>query len=206
MNASAVRDDDLSVPRRGRLASSVTDDDPAVRRSLCWLLRPRYDVAEACNGAEVVARVLAGEQFDAILMDLEMPIMNGQQALEELTVIAPWLVEKTFIVTGGASTPDRQHWLSSLDPGRVYEKPVDLVALMTALDGLAPTRSASSGPRRLASGVERIPSARVGAPHTCNYPGASSRSSHAAPTTGSVVTHAGRAHEEGGEGVARVGK
>jgi CheY-like chemotaxis protein len=54
------------VPSRARPRVLVADDDALVRRWLCRSLRFRYDVAEAGDGTEVIARVEAGERFDVV--------------------------------------------------------------------------------------------------------------------------------------------
>jgi CheY-like chemotaxis protein len=114
----------------------VADDDAAVRAGVCRLLGRRYDLAEASEGSEVIARVEAGETFDAILLDLEMPVLDGRRTLERLRVIAPELARRTLIVTGGATTEGLQRWLSELPSNRVLWKPVELARLVVAVEGL----------------------------------------------------------------------
>lgn len=80
-----------------KLKILVVDDEPNVRRILATILRREgYDVAEAADGPEGVA-VAVRERPDLVLMDLEMPYMNGFQAaelikqepgLEEVRIIA----------------------------------------------------------------------------------------------------------------------
>jgi CheY-like chemotaxis protein len=67
----------------------VADDDPAVRESLCRGLRRYFEVEEVGDGVDVVARVEAGKTFAAIIMDLEMPLLDGRRTLERLAAIAP---------------------------------------------------------------------------------------------------------------------
>jgi DNA-binding NarL/FixJ family response regulator len=69
-------------------------------------------------------------------MDLEMPNMNGRQALEKLAVIAPELARRTILVTGGSSTREMQEWLSELPPDCVRMKPVNVASLMVSLDAI----------------------------------------------------------------------
>jgi CheY-like chemotaxis protein len=107
-----------------------------VRRAFRRLLERTYDVHEAGDGAEVIARVEAGEGFDALVLDLEMPRMNGRRTLEALTVLSPTLARRTLVVTAGATSPGLHEWLSELPPGRVFLKPVERPALIAAIGRL----------------------------------------------------------------------
>jgi len=64
----------------------VADDHPVVRDGLVMILSTQADfevIAEASNGAQVL--ILAKQhEPDIILLDLEMPEMDGLQALEQL--------------------------------------------------------------------------------------------------------------------------
>ena len=120
-----------------RLRVLVADDDLAVRTAVCRGLRRHFDVEEVGDGAQVLACIQAGKSFDAILMDVEMPVMDGRRALEALAVMSPALAERTIIVTGGASTPELQRWIEGLAPGRVHSKPVAVAVLIATIEGLA---------------------------------------------------------------------
>ncbi len=59
----------------------VIDDSPSVRKNLSEVLvKNGYDVIEAANGTEALKQ-LGQERFDLILMDLEMPGLNGFELL-----------------------------------------------------------------------------------------------------------------------------
>lgn len=65
----------------------VSDDHPIVRDGLVAVLSTQADfvvVGQAGTGQEVVDQVLA-LQPDIVLLDLEMPLLNGVQALERLS-------------------------------------------------------------------------------------------------------------------------
>ncbi|PLX86982.1 MAG: diguanylate cyclase, partial [Desulfuromonas sp.] len=57
----------------------IVDDEFFFRTILNEGLKDRYDVIEACNGEEGVAKALE-HQPDLIIMDVEMPVMNGLDA------------------------------------------------------------------------------------------------------------------------------
>jgi DNA-binding response OmpR family regulator len=61
----------------------ITDDDNDIRESLAELFEESYQVLVASNGVEALA-ILAREHVDAIVLDLMMPIMDGETFLKEL--------------------------------------------------------------------------------------------------------------------------
>ena len=71
---------------RERIRILVADDHPVVRDGLAVMLGTQPDfevVAQASNGAEVVEQV-ATLKPDVVLLDLEMPEMDGVEALERI--------------------------------------------------------------------------------------------------------------------------
>lgn len=83
------------VPELQRAAASIgvngpsvvllVDDDPTVLRSLARALGALgYRVVTVTNGADAVAQVRAGAEFDAIISDIAMPGMDGLQLLREV--------------------------------------------------------------------------------------------------------------------------
>ena len=62
----------------------VCDDDPLLLELLEFRLSSRgHDVRTAKDGAEGLARIQAGE-FDAVVLDAMMPIMDGYEVLRKL--------------------------------------------------------------------------------------------------------------------------
>lgn len=55
----------------------VIDDDTDVAEPLGILLSRSYDVEFAVNGAEAVTRIRGGGNYDAVVLDLMMPVMDG---------------------------------------------------------------------------------------------------------------------------------
>ena len=62
----------------------VTDDDEALRKLISFSLkREGYTVETAENGRESLDKIYA-DGFDALLLDLMMPVMSGFEVLDEL--------------------------------------------------------------------------------------------------------------------------
>ena len=62
----------------------VIDDTPTLRKLLRFYLKKKgYSVKEAHNG-KVGLDVIDKEIFDLIILDMNMPVMNGLEVLEKL--------------------------------------------------------------------------------------------------------------------------
>lgn len=69
----------------------VVDDEPAIRRVLSVTLEAvGFDVAEAATGEEALENV-AREDYDAVLLDVNMPGMGGMKACREIRRKSPAL-------------------------------------------------------------------------------------------------------------------
>jgi DNA-binding NarL/FixJ family response regulator len=69
----------------------IADDSTPVRRMLRTLLEQSADwqvCGEAAHGGEVVKRTLETHP-DLIVLDFQMPVMNGLQAAREVAKVAP---------------------------------------------------------------------------------------------------------------------
>lgn len=63
----------------------VVDDSALIRKAIRRILEPLgYGVVEAANGVEALEHLEGGAQVDAMLLDVEMPEMDGLSTLREL--------------------------------------------------------------------------------------------------------------------------
>ncbi len=112
----------------------LVDDKAATRAAVARMLKSKYEVFESDDGAAALLRIKGGERFDIILMDVEMPIVNGPEAFRRIAIMEPEMAERIIFLTGGARDPDIQDWLATLDPGRLLWKPVGSAELRQALE------------------------------------------------------------------------
>jgi DNA-binding NarL/FixJ family response regulator len=110
----------------------IADDHPVVRQGLRTFLGVQDDievVGEAADGAEAV-RLTESLAPDVVLMDLKMPGVDGQTALEELR--ARGVGARVLVLT---SMAERSHVLSAVRAGAVgyLYKDVDPQALVQAI-------------------------------------------------------------------------
>lgn len=85
----------------------IVDDNEANRTMYVVALRHfGYRVVEACDGESAV-EVAVAEQPDVILMDLQMPNVNGFQATERLKARQDTAAIPVIALTGLAMSQDR---------------------------------------------------------------------------------------------------
>ncbi|MFD3941502.1 response regulator [Streptomyces sp. NPDC058579] len=74
-----------------RIRVVVADDEPLIRAGIRMILTSDEDievVAEAANGREAIEHVRA-HAADVVLLDIQMPVLDGLSALPELRRVAP---------------------------------------------------------------------------------------------------------------------
>jgi CheY-like chemotaxis protein len=92
------------------------------------MLAPEHDVTRETSGEAALARIRAGEHFDAIVCDLMMPRVTGMQIYETLLEVAPEQARAILFLTGGAFTARARMFLDRV-PGAAMEKPFEASAL-----------------------------------------------------------------------------
>jgi serine phosphatase RsbU (regulator of sigma subunit) len=70
-----------------RLKILVADDDPIARHVVARTLRARFEVTEACDGQQAID-LFAAQDFDFVLLDVEMPRKTGVEATEEMRALS----------------------------------------------------------------------------------------------------------------------
>lgn len=123
----------LDTRRREFGSVLIVEDDHATATVLHDLVRELgYSSTIASGGREALA-CLHTIDFDAILLDLVMPDIDGFTLLEQLTAIKPHLLPRVIISTG---MPER--YIARLDQTLVcaiVRKPIDVATLQRLLRG-----------------------------------------------------------------------
>ena len=77
----------------------VADDEEAIRVMVVRMLRRAgFDPAEAVDGQHAIER-LDTEPFDALVLDLMMPRVDGFGVVNHLIDTHPHMMEKTVVIT-----------------------------------------------------------------------------------------------------------
>lgn len=106
----------------------LVDDERLVRTATARILRGVCEVVPVGSVAAAIELLDAGEEFDAILCDLMMPVMSGTEFHAWLIDHHPRQVPKVVFVTGGVFTPKTQEYLASVS-NTCLEKPIKIDAL-----------------------------------------------------------------------------
>ncbi|HYO56271.1 PAS domain S-box protein [Archangium sp.] len=112
--------------RRSRVL--IIDDEPMVGKSIRRILASEHDVEVIARAGEAIARISAGERFDAILCDLLMPDVSGMDVYQMLSEVAPDQVQRIIFMTGGAFTAKALEFLNQV-PNQKVDKPIDFNVL-----------------------------------------------------------------------------
>lgn len=105
----------------------VADDEAAIRTLLGHMLRRAgYEAVPVSDGQEAIER-LGESRFDALLLDLMMPRVDGFGVVEYLIETCPEMIEKTIVMTAfpKAAARERLHHLC-----HIVSKPFDAEELI----------------------------------------------------------------------------
>ena len=107
----------------------LTDDNSVNRQVVKLFLAPHgCKITEAVNGQDALDK-LAANEFDLVLLDVHMPVMDGKEAIQRLRASdQAWRDIPVIALTADAMTGDREH-LISLGMSDYLSKPVDQHAL-----------------------------------------------------------------------------
>ena len=113
----------------------VVDDSHMQRKRICDFLQIHgYNTGEAGDGFEAL-KIADNTIFNAFFVDIQMPIMDGYELIENLRKSSIYNNTPVFVISGGHV--DRDSILSrvaDLKVSNYYEKPVDLESLIAEVD------------------------------------------------------------------------
>ncbi|PIN03080.1 Histidine kinase [Handroanthus impetiginosus] len=118
-----------------KICALVVDDDPMVRKIHGMLLiKHGLETEGVENGKEAVELFLSGKSYDLVLMDMEMPVMDGPKATKELRAMG---VRSMIVgVTGRGVEAEKEAFMGAgLDS--CWDKPLNPKAVVSMLDQLA---------------------------------------------------------------------
>lgn len=129
----ADTEDTLPVPSAPRgLRVLVVDDEESLRIALeRYLEGAGHAVVTTGSGREAL-KLVAGQPFDAVILDMRMPDMSGKQIFEQVLERWPALAEHVVFTTGDTVSAELRAFLKKT--GRPFvPKPFDFAAMEQAL-------------------------------------------------------------------------
>ncbi len=109
----------------------VVDDHVSVTKTTAFLLKRKgYNVFVAFDGQEALEVVESVDDIDVVLIDLAMPVLGGEAAINEIRKLRPAL---PIIVCSARGTVAKIHSLEELKVAGYLEKPYKADDLLTEI-------------------------------------------------------------------------
>lgn len=110
----------------------VVEDERAIQELLNWVLRHAgFEVSIAKDGREALL-LFERDQPDAVLLDLNLPVMRGEQVIHELRAIRT----VPILVMTGAALFISELMQRAPDVQGYFLKPLDLAGVVSTLKGV----------------------------------------------------------------------
>jgi CheY-like chemotaxis protein len=111
----------------------VVDDEAHIRRVIGIKLKKRqYKVLLAKNGQEGL-NVIETQQPDVVVLDINMPVMDGKTLCEKTNVLKKERTFLTIIITARILPEDRK-WVDSMQNTLLLEKPFSPSEMMKLIE------------------------------------------------------------------------
>ncbi len=113
----------------------VVDDEPAVASVTGRLLSMRgYEVVTVASGGEAMEALSSRrDEIDAVLLDVTMPVMSGDEALRELRRIR---ADVPVVLCSGLDPQTALQRFGEHEPDGFLQKPFDYEHVCRVLEGL----------------------------------------------------------------------
>ena len=106
----------------------VVDDESSIREALRKVLHAEdYEVVSAENGQEAIDK-FKSEQIDLLLLDLGLPVKDGQDTMRWLAEVNPLL--PVIIITGRSK---QRELAEKMGADALMEKPLDVPRLLQTI-------------------------------------------------------------------------
>jgi CheY-like chemotaxis protein/HPt (histidine-containing phosphotransfer) domain-containing protein len=153
------------------LRALIVDDQAINREVLSGLLTEQQAEVSTAVDAFTAIDLLAKQRFDVVLMDLQMPGMDGIEATRRIRLNAATQTLPVIAVTTLSSPEQRAQCLAS-GMNDFVPKPVDPEELLRAILRCLPSKeSGVAAPQAIAPGGQVAPAAPVAVPPVHPLPG-----------------------------------
>jgi CheY-like chemotaxis protein len=120
-----------------RLRILFVDDDERIRTVFQRRLSQNHDVVMAVDGVDAIEKIEKSDrEFDVVVLDMQLPKMDGDAVFEWLQENRPELAERTLIASGGP-TDEKAALFLSKHADRLISKPAKLDQMERAVVAMA---------------------------------------------------------------------
>ena len=123
----------------------VVEDNPVNKAIVCAALKGRnVDVQAADNGAEALDLLDGGERYDVILMDVQMPVMPGDEALRRIRASGKAYAQTPIVMLTATAEQEAVDAIKAAGADAYLTKPLNIPQLYEALQRrVGPARDVS---------------------------------------------------------------
>jgi two-component system chemotaxis response regulator CheY len=115
----------------------TVDDSPSVRKLVEFSLKAKgFRVSSAENGMEAL-KLMSKEQFDAIILDINMPLMNGLEFLQQIRSEKAYASIPVIMLTTEGQDEDKDKAIS-LGATAYIVKPFKPTQLLSLIEKILP--------------------------------------------------------------------
>ena len=131
MSADAILNDVAEIEKRHII---VVDDNPVLLRNMRNMLQDKYRVTLATSAAQCM-KAMGTDKPDLIILDYEMPVVDGKQTLEMIRAEEDYQDVPVIFLTGIA---DKEHVDAVLDlkPAGYFVKPPMQTKIINAIENI----------------------------------------------------------------------
>lgn len=140
--------------RRARAAGAAphalhvlaVDDVPTNRRLLATMLERHGHSCDVAVDAREALRMMRATAYDVVLMDVQMPAIDGVEATRMIRALPPPAGQVPVIAVTAHVLPEQRAAFLAAGMAAVIEKPVATAELLAALAAVAPVTGTASPP------------------------------------------------------------
>src|SRR5688572_6095984 len=85
----------------------IVDDDDGIRSLMAAIFKPLEIEVDFVGDGRMALNRIRCQDYDAIVLDLMLPAVNGFEVIRELKTMKPSLLSRTLVLTAAADPPLR---------------------------------------------------------------------------------------------------
>ena len=150
-----------ALPAGRKLRLLVADDHPINQRYLSLVLANLGHAGEVCDNGEEAVELVQVERYDAVLMDIHMPVMDGLAATRAIRALGGRHAALPILALSADVLPESRERALQAGATRFLAKPLQIQDLASALAAVAGTGAPAAVSQRLLDMAAALPAAKL---------------------------------------------